>query len=175
LKISLFLPIFSINCLTSYSNNYHVDISNFIINCSKIYNINIWDSITYLQDEQILNIFKNQYTINTNFIENILNIDVKIGYGGLSNLLASLIFTQPIKIKTIDSSYFAQFEMIEENFHLISKALILKQYFSRILTNDFLSADEINRIKNENDHSQILIDGKYIDVEFASITFNKAY
>ena len=38
-----------------------------------------------------------------------------------------------IKIKTIDSSYFAQFEIIEENFHLISKALILKQYFSRIL------------------------------------------
>ena len=49
------------------------------------------------------------------------------------------------------------------------------EYFSRILTNDFLSADEINRIKNENDHSQILIDGKYIDVEFATITFISAY
>lgn len=90
-------------CISSYANNKSKDIKNFIIKCSEKLVIPTWESIiTYLTDDELLVVIKNQHKLDNKFINNTLNMDnILNGYGNRGNFI-NVLLGHPIKIKCFE-------------------------------------------------------------------------
>ena len=91
------------SCLSNNSNNHLNDLKDFIVNSSISLEIPIWDTlVSSLNDETLFAIVKNQFKLDNNFINKIIDENVTMNYGNKIHLINSLISIHPIKILTFD-------------------------------------------------------------------------
>jgi hypothetical protein len=155
------------NCL-SYNNEKNNNVKIFIIKISEKYIITIWDSIlSFMSDDDILTILKNQFKLQPKLIDNLISNDnitiMSSGYNSnKSNFINILITNNIIKNKCFE--YLLNLMSIEQFYKYINK--ITKNH------NSVLDNIITKYIKNNSD-KLLLKSNSYICCKITTVFVNK--
>lgn len=162
--LSIIKPSTNICCLSQYNNKKSTDIKNFIIKCSEKFIISTWDAIlTFMWDDDIYTIIKNQYDKNNELIDKFINTEITTGYGSRMNILNCLC-THPIKKNSFE--YVIKLMTLQQFSIYLNKLPKNNNHYGSISLDDIVIKFILNNKENfknvSNKHIGLKIINNYI-------------